>query len=368
MPILNPRHRAEIENLPPKYKWEMLRRHTHYIRDWKMANLDGQVPSADPGRRDPEWRHVEAAIARMHLLTGFHEQHYPDPAQPAEKVLSVLPVGTSATTLSVRDALEVIIWNLPPALQHAVGQILTAKEVQESPPVARYVRNDGKDLTQENQKVRALARLRGAALDAPLPGNLAVNLNAPLRGIVSEVSRIVKEEKARRGIVEKRPRPEKLDQYLEVWDLREGWHAGKYDGRQEEPVRVVAAKVRRSPNTVVSQYKSAFLLIFGVDYSPLNWWTLVARHKWPYSKYKGWRNSKSRPQLLLVTGARVEAVSDDQGMVEFRDLAEKIRELSGKGIDHREIARRLEIESHFNVGESEAKQIVEHLASGTSDL
>ena len=47
MPILNLRRSAAIENLPPKYKWEFLRRHPHYIRDWKMANLDAIAPPTD---------------------------------------------------------------------------------------------------------------------------------------------------------------------------------------------------------------------------------------------------------------------------------------------------------------------------------
>jgi hypothetical protein len=137
-----------------------------------------------------------------------------------------------------------------------------------------------------------------------------------------------------------------------------------YDGQLEKPLRMVATEVRRSRNTVNVQYKSAFSLIFGIDYTPLDWWRLVARHKWPCSKYKGWRNPKSSAQVRASRLPDDLASYDHQEAVELRDMAEKAKELDADGVDHCEIARRLGIETT----ESEAEQIVTYLLKRQADL
>jgi hypothetical protein len=362
MPIVKYRQTAAIDNLPPRFKWEVLRRHPHYIRDWRIANLDVQVPAGDPCRRDPEWPHVEAAVARMHMLTGFQMRQYPDPAKAGPG----LPEGGAfAHTLSILELLQLVIWNLPPDAQREVGRILVGEGLPEPSSVARYVNAAGRDLSQENLKIQALTRLQETGLGMSLVGYLAVNLNAPLRGIVKEVSSIIKDEKKRRGIEEKRPRPDKIAEYLDVWDRREGWCGGKYDGRQEKPLRVVAAVVGRSPNTVNAQYKSAFSLIFGTEYTPLDWLCRMARHKWPYSKYKGWRTEKNPAEPTITP---TEAVFDDHQAVEIRDLIDKAKELGRQGFTHGEIARRLQIKDDFKVNQAEAEQMVKHLLTKEIDL
>jgi hypothetical protein len=121
MPNLNPRHRPEIENLPPKYKWEVLRRHPHYIRDWRLATLHWRTPPDHPVRGEEDWPEAAAAAARMHQLTGWWDRVYPDPAKGADELgggfLERQAGGENAITLTARRAILSHIWTVPPELE-----------------------------------------------------------------------------------------------------------------------------------------------------------------------------------------------------------------------------------------------------------
>jgi hypothetical protein len=162
-----------------------------------------------------------------------------------------------------------------------------------------------------------------------------------------------------------------LGQYLDVWDRREGWQGGKYDGRLEKPLRLVAEEVARPPDTVASQYRSAFSLIIGTDYNPLAWLRIVGRSKWPFSKYKGWRNPKGVRQITAVAwSGNIAEVEGGQAQVavEMRDLVEAVQKLDKEGVNHQEIARRVEIEADFGVDAAEAEIIVKRLLLGDLEL
>jgi hypothetical protein len=367
MPILNPRHRPEIENLPPKFKWEVLRRHPHYIRDWRLANLYWKTPPDYPIRDDGDWPHLEAAAARMHQLTGWCDRIYPDPATTADNLgfLAKQAGSENAIPLTGRIVIESLIRTLPQQLTKEVGRILLGEQIAPPQSIVKCSAPDGRNLTQQYLQTQALTRLRAAELDAELGGHLMVNLNAPLRAIAQQVTSMVKAEKARRGLKEKRPRPDRIESYLQVWDLREGWCNGKYDGLQERPLRVVAQQVQRPPKSVEAQYRQAFGLIVGIDYSPLEWHLKIGRHKWPWSKYKGWRNAKPRQQVEMVVceGAMTEvpATDDGQAAIELHDLFQRARELAENGLSTSEISRRLEIEVDFDLSPAEAEQLVNHI-------
>jgi hypothetical protein len=184
MPLLHPRQRAEIENLPPNFKWEVLRRHPHYVRDWKLANLYWQTKNAP---NDPDWRHVEAAVARMYLLTGWHDRTYPDPSNTAEQLqggfLCRQAGSQNAHPLRAREAIEAIIWTLPPAVLHEVARILMGSAINPQQSIAKVSTPDGKDITGKYLQVQALTRVNHPELDHELSGNVSLNVNAPLRGI-----------------------------------------------------------------------------------------------------------------------------------------------------------------------------------------
>ena len=70
--------------------------------------------------------------------------------------------------------------------------------------------------------------------DKYLP-NLIVTLNpkAPQCAVAKAVEALVRDYKTQHGIPEHRRRDDKLDEYLAVWDLREGWTNGEYDCSRE---------------------------------------------------------------------------------------------------------------------------------------
>jgi hypothetical protein len=169
MPILNPRHRPAIENLPPKYKWEVLRRHPHYVRDWKLATLYWNTPPDSPDRNDEDWPHLEAAAVRMHQLTGWWDRVYPDPAKGADELaegfLERQAGGENAITLTARHAIESIIWTLPRQLAREVGRILLGEGIDCPQSVVKFSAPDGRDLTHQFFQTQALTRISDAGLN-----------------------------------------------------------------------------------------------------------------------------------------------------------------------------------------------------------
>jgi hypothetical protein len=152
MPTLTPRHRAEIENLPPKYKWEVLRRHPHYIRDWRLARFHWMT-LANPDLNDDERAEMEAAAVRMHQLTGGWDRVYPDPTTAADKLadgfLERQAGAENAITLTARRAIESIIWTLPPEAARAVGRILLGQGIDCPQTVVKCSAADGRDLIHQ---------------------------------------------------------------------------------------------------------------------------------------------------------------------------------------------------------------------------
>ena len=117
-----------------------------------------------------------------------------------------------------------------------------------------------------------LNRARDAGLD-DVPGQqiLGINGNAPLRAIQEAVQQVVSGLKERADLPERRRRHDSLPQYLQVWDLREGWVGGGYDIEQERSFPAIATQLSLPYQTVVSQYRAAFRLISGHPYSSENW-------------------------------------------------------------------------------------------------
>src|SRR5262245_47509722 len=151
MPILNPRHRPEIGNLPPKYKWEVLRRHPHYIRDWRLATYYWQTPPDSSLRNDEDWPELVAAAVRMHQLTGWWDRFYPDPTKGPDELdagfLERQAGGENAIPLTIRRAIESIIWTVPQELLHEVGRVLLGEGIECPQPVVKCEAADGRDLT-----------------------------------------------------------------------------------------------------------------------------------------------------------------------------------------------------------------------------
>jgi hypothetical protein len=120
--------------------------------------------------------------------------------------------------------------------------------------------------------VRELSRMKHPVLDAlPARPLLGINVHAPLRAIAEGVEALVGSWKAQQGIGERRRRDDKLDDYLAVWDRREGWVGDHYDLTKELTLREISQQLRIPLPTAANRYRSAFRLIVGREYTPPLW-------------------------------------------------------------------------------------------------
>jgi hypothetical protein len=340
------RHTPEINRLPISYKWEFLRRHPEYIRWWKLASLYAQVPPWSPMRQDAEWGAVQRARIVMARLTGYPDGYFPDPATPAEQLTAEGKQppdgqGESARTVTYRKVAELLLLTLPDDVRELVGSILAGPGP------------GGKEINLLDRH-EALMIQRHQRFDESVPGLLEFNTHAPLRGIVEEVSRIVREHKEAAGVEEGRRRPDSLASYLRVWDAREGWGSGRYDKGAEKTLRDIAVEEGVPLQTVASQYHSAYRLIFAEDYDPLRW-SFRFRHHLSFSRLATRRKPKA-PNVSApdVTETAIRSGGADQGSFlegkatapdenGYRELAASISELVRQGRTAEYIVAALEL-------------------------
>jgi hypothetical protein len=103
-----------------------------------------------------------------------------------------------------------------------------------------------------------------------------VHVEASQRRIQKDMERLVRAWKARRESPKRRLRKKKLDEYLQVWDAREGWTGCRYDERQSLKFPVIARQRNKKVSTVFEQYREAFQLITGHPFSYELWYRLIA--------------------------------------------------------------------------------------------
>jgi hypothetical protein len=307
---ITPRSSPEIQRLPPAYKWEFLRRHPEYIRRWKLANLYWATPQNDPLRHDSDWCLCEeAATLWMPVLTGNLDRcTYPDPSLSAAKLAGgfLLKVaGQENARLSTHRALAEELLNLPQSVQQVIGAIL-------------YGANSDGSMADLAKRRQCLALLRDKELDEPPVGFLEFNLHAPLEGILEQVAKLVKEQKAKHSIGQARRRPDVLDDYLQVWDRREGWENGRYEPRGEKKLRDIAVETGTVLETVRDRYQAAYRLVFGEEYHPWRW-AFWFRRKIGLSATAGRRKPKT-PRVSVAevpeTTLTTEATDDAPGILE----------------------------------------------------
>ena len=114
-------------------------------------------------------------------------------------------------------------------------------------------------------------------LDEPI---VSINPAASVRQVQSDLNNAMMRWKADRGLSDSRPQASKYSDYLAVWDAREGFVGGLYVRSEESPLREIASAQKKSTSTVMNQYRSAFKLITGHEYSIENWLTIFGLFKY----------------------------------------------------------------------------------------
>jgi hypothetical protein len=277
-----PRPSSALMDLPVAYQWEVTRRHPYYLRFWPLAHRYHSGPSTDPQQRA-----LEAAAAL--ILRGIGVSS--DPPAPGS-TLESLGAGSlsqawesgAVAPITFRGLVGMLLAGLPPDLLGEVGRLL-----QECGAAA------GQGTGERYRFLMDLFALRHPALDAfPPRPVIGVNVSAPQRVITEAMERLTRQWKDQLDIGERRRRDDKLDEYLAVWDLREGWRIDRYDGSQERTLREIAQELKVAVSTAANRYRSGFRLIVGREYSPALWARVLG-----FLKVSDWLDPQELPRRTL---------------------------------------------------------------------
>lgn len=241
--------------------------------------------------------------------------------------------------LTYRQILRDFVLGLDGAERELLGRVLLgcADRNRENPEDESYLNEIAGDT-------------RLAFLDRCAPGlKFSIDLAAPTRAIMEGVRAAVQAAKKQSPQQETRRRPDRLLEYLEVWDLREGWDNGTYDGSREKTLKQISKLLKRPMETVKSQYRSAFQAITGLPFSPKVWFRLLGVLKLSATFNEGFgQRSWNRVRLLINEPADVVAENEphqfnsDEGIFE---LEESIRMLLKQGHTDNEIVERLALKN-----------------------
>jgi hypothetical protein len=345
------RNIPEIRLLPTVYNWEFTRRHPYYLQYQVLAAFHASFPktSAEALEMGDVWRKAERAAAILRSLgrTG----PYIDPSVDGRNMANIPhnnpPFSNpSAHPVSPRHLVACLL-RLPRQTRKAVARILTGEGWETDSNQAK--------LTPEEEMagLAALNRLGfendDLTLDRPIPDMLAISAVGSEKGVMDAVRLQLQHLKSKLDLSEQRRLSEdQLDEYLQVWDLREGWADGRYDWSRTMRFQDIVEATLTPLGTVKNRYRAAFRYITGQDYTPELFAALFGPLACQKSKWAGWRRSKQRAGTgspKLVTNADVlegsqESSYDPQEYIELRiDLLDLVK----RGATAKQIEAELEI-------------------------
>jgi hypothetical protein len=262
-PWLVPRPRHLFEHLPLQYQWEFTRRHPYYIMFWNPAEWDflDQVGSTGLQNSVHECRALILAQIGVGTSTIPPERDWQE-IEPGEewsawtsgamRRLSILSLVVALADSSSKDTLKslgFLFWEL--------------SQLDESNSQEKY------------RWFKKVIEGEFPGFDEYLPELIvSIQPSSTKDAIANAAMEIVREARAASGRPETRIRADKLDSYLQVWDLREGWHEGLYDPSRARKLKEIAAETGLRVTTVRDQYQAAFSWITGQEYSPEMWFRL----------------------------------------------------------------------------------------------
>jgi len=297
---------AVVNQLPVEYRWEFTRRHPLYLQFWLAARQFREQPSTDQATRFLQ----EAASLILNCVNVASSVLPPNP-QDDFASLGMDAAGSgweggAVAPAMIQSLAHMLLLVLPKEERAQLGRLLNES--------AEYDSSDRVQIAAFHQR---LAALPGEVWKSfPVAPIISINLQAPQRAITDAVETLVRRWKQDRGITETRRRDDKLEEYLAVWDLREGWADGAYDGTREKQFHEIAEQLHVPLPTVVSRYRAAFKILTGHDYQPELWIRLfgpikLSRLNDPngnsrLARYRPWRTRNLRPvaESVLLPGRR----------------------------------------------------------------
>jgi len=343
-----PRDHRLLMELPVSMRWEVTRRHPYYVRFWKLAHKH----YADPGT-DPTDQSLQASAALILQAIGVGGDPPPPSASAEALGATTMSKGWKSgavAPVTLRGLVGLLVTELPADARAAVGQLLIATAASDPTPAASY------------EALAALHQIDHPVLDSlPNRAVVGINIQAPQRVILEALEHLVRQWKQQQAIPEKRRRDDKLEEYLKVWDMREGWAGDYYDGSQEQTLRQIARQLGIPLSTAANRYCSAFRLIFGRCYSPPLWARVLGFLKlseWfdpgALPKLAGRRPSRNRQPRLVPESAlqpphkeKTSSILNTLGVsaneTALTILVLEIQDLILRGRSNHEIAAELEL-------------------------
>lgn len=345
-----PRSPTVLMDLPVTCRWEVTRRHPYYLRFWQLAHRHHKQPSDDPQQRDRE-----RSAAQIILAIGLSGNPQPPGASAESLGTGSLSKGWESgavAPVTFRGLAGLLLTGLPAEVRQQIGQLLVASG-----------KPGDDEQRQKYDLLTSLSRLQHPVLDAfPNRPMVGVNIQAPQRVIVEAMEKLVRQWKEEQAIPERRRRDDKLEEYLAVWDRREGWAGDHYDGSQEQTLRQIARQLTVPISTVANRYRSAFRLITGRDYTPALWARVLGLLKlteWVdpdylprHSGHRPWRSPQRQPVSETVLSAHgasegpqrilnTAGVGEDE--IAMVDLVLDIQQLLALGRSNEAIAAELDL-------------------------
>lgn len=342
------RPEGHLQNLPLPMRWEAVRRHPFYATSWRAAQAYylGEFDSSDP---------LPSEAAEALRAIGVVGEP-PDPATEFAALedpnFTIPYLGGSLQPLSLRQMAALLVRHLPPAelaYLRAVFDVAADREYE--------VEGDADGALQRQKAVAELNRRPSPALDSSLDAPLYyLHLGASQRSAVRDLEDLIRRWKHRRGIPETRVRTDKFDVYLAAWDLREGWTRGRYDPSAELKLEAVAGRLHVNISTAFNEYREAFRLITGYEFSPLRWFQLMGPLKAALRADTGGNASPMSPRRWSRPASRHTVPNSVVG----RDFGEdRTGGVVGRGAIHLDdielVDLRIDAKDLFRAGRSDAE-------------
>lgn len=250
------RPRDPFLQLPLNLRWEVTRRHPYYLRFWKNAAASGAEPSALRDKAQLLLLAINVVGIPVDPSTEFEELN--------GKHVNLSFLGGAIAPLTYRSFAIILAERLTSETMRCIGRELM---------LAADVNRDS--LEEHYRLIRRLTDLQLPELDMVVnDGIVSFNPRSPNRAILKDFEQYISGVKREHRVVETRRRFGKIDEYLHVWDQREGWKGSGYDFLKGQRLTEIAKTKKRALRTISDQYRSAFEVITGHTYHPDLWFDL----------------------------------------------------------------------------------------------
>lgn len=336
-----PRDPVQFLSLPLHLRWEVTRRNPYYYAWWKLARAYRRQELTT--EIDDLYGQVAAAIMLQLGVTG----EPPDPATSFESLggdeLNSAWRSGSVHPMTLGSLAATLIADLPgPTLEDLAKLFLSVSIARKS----------------VISVVRALQALEDAGLDGlqnlPPRPIVAIDPFASEQKIVVALKELLDRCRQAAHIPNTRDRSNRFEEYLAVFDQREGWQNGKYNPESEQGFEEIARTTKKSLGTLGHQYGRAFELIVGRVYSRELWYQAFGPIKFCSPQTPRTRRPLSSPNPIEVPFSRLadgdgEAIDvigrgippTDQTMME---IVLDIESLIQRGKSDDQIAAELEVD------------------------